>query len=543
MLHLYKGIMPNSNNKHYLFTTLAKYMTELSSHLVKSVTLDNYRVNTNTIKVKIDETLTEANASELTYAIDEKTNYFRCYHVNRVLIQSGYVILNCSVDLWASYLLKAQLSNINVLRCNRRIGIGILDDLDGTYGALTRTYCDVWVGSDHYTSDGPTGVANELMDRSKVEIVFALKYNIEQNANGATSRIGLYSFNLKWLVQKYYDAQPNDNQKIYKSMINPVELAIDVVSGIYGIVGYNEWGGAGTLNANVIGAWITDAVASSSSDDIQIKTKPNWKNFEDETLVPSKVIRSEVIRNMTIANDFNKQFYFGTKHNGLKLIRTTEPTLSLQIRTIPSEDKLTIIACQGDNQQDITDAFSVVVGTTDGDITTERQVLDVIQNSIRAIGGAIALGKGISSGNGFATALGVTSLAGNLADDIGKGRSTHIGNMVKGGDGALAYYRIATGSPSQSASANIATPVANPYCINAYSSINDEDVNVRMFGAKFSEKVVSLATIFNSTLLGTGNVNDFTFIRANALVDGIPTDASDVIKAKLQQGINLINLT
>ena len=528
--------MPNNNNLHYLFTTLAKYKTALTSYLVKSVTLDNYRINTNIIKVKIDENLTEANAYDLTYAIDERINFFRCYHVNRVTIQSGYVILNCSVDYWASYLLKAQFSNVNVLRCNRRVGIGMLDELDGTYGNAIRSYCAV--------SGYSSGSNNELYDRSKVYIVFALKYNIDQNNAGSVSRIGLYALNLKDLVTALYDAQSDsDPDKKYYSIVNPVELAIDFVSGIYGIVGSNMWGGSGTLNACVIGAWFSDSVSVISASNIEIKSKAHWHNFDDVTITPYEVIKNEVTKTLTITNDFNKQFYVGTKQNGLKLKRTTEATISVCIKTIPSADKLTIIAYQGDMQQEITDAFSVVVGTTDGDITAERQIIDVVQNSVRAIGGAIALGKGIASGNGFATALGVTNLAGGLADEIGKGRSNHIGNMVKGGDGALAYYRVFTGQDFDNPTNNLNTPITNPYVINAFASINDEDVNVRLYGAKFSEKVTSLVSVFSSTLMGTGALTDYTYLQANALVDGIPTDASDVIKAKLQQGINLINLT
>lgn len=533
--------MPNNNNLHYLFTTLTSYKTALTSYLAKSVTLDNYRINTNVIKVKIDETLTEAIADTLTYAIDERiennvTKYFRCYHVNRVTIQSGYVILNCSVDYWASYLLKAQFSKINVLRCNRRVGIGMLDELDGTYGNVTRSYCAIT----GYSS----GSNNELYDRSKVYIVFALKYNIAQNSAGSVSRIGLYAFNLTDLVTRLYNAQSDsDPNKKYYSIVNPVQLAVDVVSGIYGVNGVNMWGITGTLNAVVIGAWFTDNVACIMSENTQIKTKANWHNFNDVTITPYEVITAEATKTLTITNDFNKQFYIGTRQNGLKLKRTTEATISVNIKTIPSEDKLTIIAYQGDNQQDITDAFSVVVGTTDGDITTERQVLDVVQNSIRAVGGAIALGKGLSSGNGFATALGVTNLAGGLADDIGKGRSNHIGNMVKGGDGALAYYRVFTGQDLDNPTNNLNTPITNPYVINAFASINDENVNVRLYGAKFSEAMASLASVFTHNLMGSGSNNDPTYLQANVNVDGIPTEASDKIKASLQQGINLINLT
>lgn len=541
MLYLYKEITPNLDNKHYYFTTISQYKNALSSKLVKSISLDSYRINTNLIKVKLDNVLTENIADQITYAIDEREEngtivYFRAYHVNRITIQSGYVSLYCSVDLWASYLIKAQLSNINVLRCNRRIGTGILDEIDGTKGSVTRTYC-----ATTGTSDGPSGTSNELMARENVYIVFALKYNIAQNSAGAVSRIGLYAFKIKNLVTRLLVAQENPND-FYYTIVNPVDLAIDVVSGIYGITGTNMWGGSGTLNAVVIGAWLTDLVSAIESTDIEIKTKPNWHRFEDVTLTPYEIITTEVTRNITIQNDFNKQLYFGTKHNTLKLQRTTEENITITLKMLPSSDKITIIACQGDTQQDITDAFSVVVGMTDGDITTERQVLDVLQNSIKGVAGAIALGKGVASENGFATALGVTSLASGVADEIGKGRNTHVGSMVKGGDGVLAFWRVFTGQDTENPLTNLGTPVHNPYLLSMYESINDEKVNVRLYGAKFSEKVTSIESIFNYALMGTGSANDATFVQANVNVDGIPTEASDKIKATLQKGVYLIKL-
>ena len=73
MLYLYKKETPNTD-KFYYFTYTSQYKTALNTNLVGSITLDSYRINANTIKVKLSETITEAVADTLTYAIDERTD-------------------------------------------------------------------------------------------------------------------------------------------------------------------------------------------------------------------------------------------------------------------------------------------------------------------------------------------------------------------------------------------------------------------------------------------------------------------------------------
>lgn len=530
MLRLYKGITPNRDANHYLFNSLSMYETALSPYLVASVVVDNYRVNTNVIKVALNNTLTEAKACILSYVIDERANSFKCYIVKSVAIQSGFAVLDCEVDNWATYLMNADISNINVLRCNRNLGEGLLDDIAAATHAPTKSYCAVAGSSD----EGST--PNALMARDRVYIVFALKYNIQQNAAGAVSHIALYAFKVADLVQWLYEANAEEEHPEYYLLVNPVELAIDVISGIYGIVGTNMWSIMGTLNAVVLGAWFTDNVAVVGATNMQIKAKPNWHNWNDVTLTPYEVIKTEVSKNLIIDNNVNKQYYVGTLQNGLKLTRTTATQYQVVIKTIPSNDKLTILAMQGDNQLDITDSFAVTIGTADGDVTAERQVLDVVQNSVRAIAGAITLGKGVASGNAFATALGVTSLAGSLTDEIAKGRSGHLGNQVKGGDGAIAYWRLVQGPGA------LDQPIRNAYVVNAYSSNELEDVHLRMFGAKYNAKISSLHYLKALALLGTGTNSDPTYLEANAAVGGVPLDAANEIKNHLSHGVRLIDL-
>lgn len=537
MLYVYENITPNTDGKHYYFTSVSAYKNKLAPNIVEIVSLDNFRINTNIIKIKINSTLTEAKADKITYAIDERTDannnitYFRAYHVNRVLIQSGYVILNCSVDLWASYLYKATITNLNVTRCNRNIGIGLLDDIRATKGAPTRTYCYVA----NRSQNGAT-IQNQLYDITKVYIVFALKYNVEQNLAGSVSRIELFAFNLKDLRTSLFHA---NNDTFAYSIVNPVKLAMDVVSGIYGIVGINMWGAMGTLNAVVLGAWFTDVIVATDQNDVQIKTKANWNNFTDVTLTPKSVGLFEQTLTLEVTNDFNKQFYLGTMHNGLKLARTTESKLTCTFKTIASNDKITCIMQQGDLQEDITQAFAVTLGTTDGDVTAERQMVETFKMFAQFMGNGLAIAGGAMTGNAVATAIGINGLVGSIASNLE--RKQYLGGMVKGGDGALAYYRIFSGTDIDHPENNLSSPLTNPYIINAYESIDDEDTNARVFGASFSE-YTTFANIFSASLIGTSGTTD-TYVRATCIISGIPNDAIESIKNKLAIGVYMENLT
>ena len=527
MLYLYNGISPNLNGTHYYFTSVSDYETKLLPKLVTSVSLTNYRINSNTIKVSLDTTLTEAKADTITYAIEDRGTYFRAWHVKNVQIQSGMAIYECSVDLWATYLLKAKISNLVVTRCNRNLGVGYLDDLMGTTGAPSRGYCAVTGRS--------SGSSNELYDISKVYIVFALKYNIEQTTAGSASRIRLMAFNLLTLKTGLFHAL---GDTFGASIVNPVEFAMDVVSGIYGIVGTNVWGILGTLDAAIIGAWFTDDIATIGQDAIQVKTKTGWSGYNDIVLTPLEVIRSEYSLSLSVTNDFNKQFYIGTMANGLKLHRTTETTISVTIRCIISNDKLSIYVQQGDNQDEITDAFSITLGMTDGDISAERQFQNIFKNSIRFIGSGLAVAKGFSSGNPLAMVMGAQGLAGAIAGSTD--REQHMGNAIKGGDGALAYYRVFTGSDQDNPANNLTTPITNPYVINAYASVDDEKSHARIYGARFNAHT-TLASVFASTLLGTGSFTD-TFVKGTCIVSEAPSDACELIRSKIAGGIYLEKL-
>ena len=499
MLYLYKNILPNANNKYYYFTTTSAYKSALASNLVETITLDNYRINTNVIKAKLNNVLTEAVADTITYAIDERDGLFRCYHVDKIVTQSGYAIFTCMVDLWASYFYKATLSNIVVNRCNRNIGTGLYDTIKGT-----KTYTINYIGGN-------------TINVNNVSIVFSLCYNVKQNVLNTNSKTQLYAIDvrtLKALAQDYPNA-------------SALDIAISFVSGIVGVAA-TGWGMQTYNDAYVIGAWFIDNnyLVTNSSDYVSVKSvneymETNGVNQNVYAVIP-------IIQDKTINININPNYdyYVGTKHNGLKLQRTTETSANIIYRYIYGQSDLKVLVLQGENMQDITEAFSVDLTINQGNVTGIKAVAKTMGTFLNTFAGMY----GIATGKPTAAVIGISNLAKTTFNDAA---DINDGKLINGGDGYNTFYQIV--------SIGLDATLHNPYAIVTCESIIDEEENARHNGAYFNVVLSNLDTLFVAALLGTGTFND-TLIMATCNIDGIPAEASNEIKNKLSMGVYLTQL-
>lgn len=506
MLYLYKQETPNTD-KFYYFTSTSQYKTALSTNLVSSVTLDSYRINANTIKVKLSTTITEAVADTLTYAIDERVDannvvtYFRCYHVNSIMIQSGYVVLNCSIDLWASYFYKASISNINVNKCNRNVGIGVYDTIRGTKSETASFF------------DGNTIVPE------KVSIVFTLNYNVKQNVLNSNSSTQLFAIDVKTLKALASD-YPN---------VSALDIAISFVSGITGVAA-TGWGFTTYNDAQVLSAWLIDNtyLLTNSSNYVSVHSVNEYMDANGVDQNVYAVVPSILDKTKTISIDPNYNYYVGTRQNGLKIQRTTATSVDVKYRYIYGQSDLKVLVIQGDNMQDITEAFSVDLTINQGNVTGIKAVAKTMGIFMNTFAGMY----GVATGKPTAAVLGISNLAKSTFNEVA---DVSGGKYVNGGDGYLTFYQII--------SIGLTATLHNPYCIVTYESNIDEAMNARHNGAYYNEVVASIASIFTKSLIGVDNNFTDTYIMASLHVDNIPNEAADFIKLKFASGIYLINLT
>ena len=128
MLYLYQNVNPNYDNDiHYYFDDFSAYKLSLSNKLFTTLNVDNYRIDTEVCKIGFNESITALSAQSITYIIDERDNYKRCYYVRSYNIMSNMIIFRLEIDYWGSFIDVCKLSDMWVKRCNRQIGMPVFD--------------------------------------------------------------------------------------------------------------------------------------------------------------------------------------------------------------------------------------------------------------------------------------------------------------------------------------------------------------------------------------------------------------------------------
>lgn len=521
MLLLYRNITPNtSNGKHYLFTAFSDYKTFLANNLLKSVELNNYRINSNIIKVKIDTVLTISNYTTVTYIINELDN--TCYLVNDASVQSGYVVYNCIIDYWGTYIADASLSNICVQRCNRKIANGIYQDINATKNNVVQAF--------PIPTDEQADPTRPLwLNFSKAMIVFTLTYNVSQTAFGGVSTTGMFAINLKELRDTYVDGASDAQERAVRELENPLDIAVNIVGGIYGVKATSNYGFSVTNDARVTKAYIvpTHLLPFINSGVISVKSKSMYGEYDN--LEVDEVNNDTLSKTFTININPNYEYYIGSHLKGLKIIRTTDP-VTVTYKCINNNNDLQIIVQQGDNQEDITTEFEVTLTLNDGDVTNLSAIFHVLNTGLKA-SSAITSGKTAETAKGKFGALG--SALGAVEYALSPLQNHFYGKQEGTGDGVANFYKLGY-VPN-------GLGLQYPYAYTTCESINNEEEIARKYGAMFNTYVDSLASIFTFSLLGTGSFSD-TYVQANVNVDGVPMIAREQIKQKLLQGLYLINL-
>ena len=481
MVYLYKNKLPNyGENTHVFFNDVNAFVAYLGDAFLQ-FTEDRYTINGNIAEVELPAV---TDVDSVTYIAWNNGGAWRFFFVRSSVYQSGYAIFTLDVDLWATHIARATLSNIRVTRCNRNIGTGAYDPIPVTNG-----YDFIRLG--------------ESIGVSNLAVVYVVAFATGLSSilvNNAGTSIGVF------VQEMIEDKNRPEGTDLF-------DWWIEVVSGIF-----SAKATIGELDANVLKAYIVPKNAlllkTYTTPVFNVKT-PSFSG----TLTPSYEAAPFIFpKRFSVNFDPNKKYFAGTKHAGLELVRTTQ-SAEVVYNFILKQDGLQVIVQQGDRMLDITDAFQVGLTSNDGNFTATERVARTLQ----VIGGIASGAFQIAQGGAGYISGGLTA-SNALMDAIDQGNARY----AQGGDG-VSTFRGATGN------------VNSPYYIQTNRSIDDEAANARLYGATFNQQVASVDDIFAASFLGTGTLTD-TYFSAEVRVDGVPTDARDVIAAAIRAGIYAVKL-
>lgn len=482
MVYLYKNKLPNyAENTHIFFDDVNDFVSYLGEAFLQ-FTEDRYTMNGNIAEVQLPAV---ADLDDITYIAWNNNGAWRFFFVRSAVYQSGYAIFTLEIDLWATHISRATLSNIRVTRCNRNVGNGVYDSIPVTAGR-------------EFSRLGANISDNELA------IVYVVAFATGVSSilvNNAGTALGVFVNEFSGIGSEAPEG------------VNKIDWAIELVSGIFAAQAT-----IGDLDAIVLKAYIVPrnvlAIKTGSVPVFKVKS-PSFSG----TLTPSYEAAPFIFPiSFDITIDPNKKYFVGTKHAGVELARTTQMT-NVIYNYIVKQDGLQVIVQQGDRMLDITDAFAVGLTSNDGNFTATERIARTLQVVGGIASGAFQIMQG---GAGYVT--GALTAANALTNTIEQGNA----HYTQGGDGVSTFR-------------NLSGVAQSPYYIQTNESIDNEAANARLYGATFNQQVTSVDDIFSASLLGTGTLTD-TYFAAEVRVDGIPTDARDVIVAAIRGGIYAVQL-
>lgn len=519
VLHLYYGATPNHGKNPYFIYPHDEYMTACGNASVQSldVDIDNYRINSNVIKIKEPDTALFTASANATYAIDEEHHkvgtrivygYWRCYFVRSIDYQSGMTILSCEVDLWGTYYRNATLSNILVSRCNRAIAEGVYDDIKYANGELV-----------YKNKKDP--IASPISDFCVVFLASVVLQTSWFGSDPLTQSIMLY-LPLEEIGEKTATA--------YAKM--------DIIEKVRFIIGGLKSASAGAVNDSnlaVLRCWILPkkfaeagkyGLSAIKGSSVFVGEASHDYQFTDVAVAKMGVKKTtydftDFVKGEAPAKLYpNMELQAGAIGHTMPLTRFIN-NKEVGFRVITESDAVRVEVTQGGKVQDISGAFELNINVNNQMGTSTQETSKNLSKLLSIVSSAVVgyMAKGVTGG----------------AVGAGLGFSkTLIGSFNQGGASSPSS---GNGDASTSYSLNDAEYVAYPFIASVVQSIDDEKEHARLEGAKFSTYVDSLDGIKTFALLGEKEGFEQTYVQADVSVAGVPMDAMTAIKTALAQGV------
>lgn len=533
-LYGYKNFTPNAKGAtHYLIenTTagISRYMSVASEGGRNILTFSetNYRVNNGSIALAyLGAVLT--NWQNITYFIerDVETGFFMCYYVESAVIASGNVYFNVRVDYWASYLLKANISDIHVTRCNRNVGNGYYDEIKK---------CCISSLSDRVKIpqiDAPiVADSNGFIDEQSVAFVFSVSMVLVQNVLGTNSVSNTYLCAIE--LDKVRECFTNASIDV--SSFNGFELAQQLISGIYKTG--NGSAKTGDFNAFVNAIW---CIPSFMLGNLVFSSGYNFHSkcaigANTDLSFNTALIESDYFSWVISMPNLDKNFkwYFGTITGGLPLqLGTSSEHLYIEVDL--SNNDINLTARQGDTTKDITNMFVVdSVGSTqqESDLKALVRNLGIVADVVNV--GLQALKGGLSGGTIGALISGTSGLIHQAQGYLSMINEPNATATNARGKATASYCHYVY-------SYQIANHLLNyPFYFTGVKSASNEKETARKEGVNFNVYVDSLRSVLNYDLLGEGTETD-TFIMCDATIENIPLTARDDIAKQLKEGVSYV---
>ena len=367
-IRLFRNILPNVDNSvHIRYTDVEDYLDFLAPNAVYDLTADNYRLNTNVLKVSLNHFLNYAiDYMEVTYValeqtLDENYTKYVFYFVKNCYVQSGYVVYMLEEDIWATEQETLNQLKIVVNRCNAKLPneVGIYDEIK-----KTETHRLDQSGQLYDTGYTRPLATQKFWNLNMFYVVFVVQWVTSRNLANTDyiKSTNTFAINLEDLLISMGDPTGHTTFKA-------TDLACMCISGVTK-TSTNVWGV--TNDAKVIKAFIIPKNEGKIERNLGALTVNfiyrTWLTGNTDKTFTAYELRNtiEYFNYALSLTDFdaNYKYYIGTYYNYMQLLNymhniDNDRYLNVRFVFMYSQSDVQIFIEQGNEQKEITNGFSI----------------------------------------------------------------------------------------------------------------------------------------------------------------------------------------
>ena len=502
---------------HICFDNKADYLTFLNAYKLGEVPIDSWRYNALTALISdgfLNTNKIDPNAIAYIAIVPDDQERALFFHVVSWVEQSGYVSFTLAKDLWGDGFATADFPQLTIDRCNKKItgAKGIFDDFENVETDETRIR-----GADENLND--------------YRVVALIAYVVSENkiTGESTTQTGLFSFT----PSQIYSA-------VKHSFIFMPYL--DIVSNLVGGIYSSVLGPNSETKAEVLKAWILpkDAIMPSFnlSGSYGFKTNGYMKNDDKNQENPNMIAGTPCVGNCNGRIFYRQEFQnlqakdylsycniaFGPIGHEMKMKKTMYD-YTFCINWFVETANVRAELCNGDNREDVTDAYALTLGVNNSNTTATEKIQKAV-GKLGAVIGASALGYAKGGVAGAIIGGGTTALA-----SLEKGKVSASSSV---GDASTIFYSLTTNK------------VACPVDLVIHRAIGTPTKDVLYNGIKYNDTYTS---DIRNWLGGTCKTEpyviddasiDWTFLKCvNMCVEKVNRETADFIAQEFNRGIKL----
>lgn len=531
MIKLYSCAPSATNGYQFLAQTKAALLSYLdANYYIGRFNEDKYTLVNGVLRVAETDTLN--NLEQCRYFYWERGNDKRFYNIVSGYFSNGFYWYTIKLDNWGTYIYDASFSNFIALQATRAAPAA-----EVKYPSLRETknlYVNPF-GTLRYLDDSTEGfnldgsIANE-----DVSVVVFITFESSNFLGHIAISTLPFAFTIEdWRQMILNSSDPDKIMTLTGAqLLRSITNALPMIEQFkYKNEGVFQWSNAAIANAYVV----PSRVISTASKENTIK----MRGYETISQMggPASAFDIDVKQVTSMSNyvtplepfPINSIVYFGTRYASMPVESYSRPYLEdgnnvkgigfIGVRFLLCSNEIRIALVQGNNEMDISSNFKLCLNTETQQQNSLQAINEALQDGLRVVGSIIATAA-TEGAAAPAAALSIASVGLNAVERM----NVKPNAFITEGDALTTFI-------------NPSNTLCNPFLFKIFTDGDYIMDDFQNYGLSQHFEYNGIFDILSPACELLGRYKTIDFVKAEAFIDNLPTEAADEIRGFLSNGM------